>query len=45
MAKGDGPLIAAGIMYLLVALFSLAWVGVLIWAVIYVVTHIGEWIA
>ena len=44
MAKGDGPLIAALITYVLAAIFSLAWVGVLIWAVIYVVTHLGEWI-
>lgn len=30
--------------YILAALLNLAWIGTLIWAIIYVVTHLGEWL-
>jgi len=44
MANGDGITILALFLYGLAFLLSLAWIGTLIWAVIYVLTHIGGWI-
>lgn len=44
MANSDGITIAAILMYLFIILINVAWIGTLIWAVIYVVTHIGGWI-
>lgn len=40
----DGPIWVFLVIWFLAAVLSLAWLGTLIWAVIYIVTHIGEWV-
>lgn len=42
--KEDMSITAIIALYAVVILFNLAWVGTLIWALIYVVTHLGQWL-
>ena len=46
MAKrsGDGITIAVILTYLFIFLINIAWVGALIWALIYVVLHLDNWL-
>jgi hypothetical protein len=37
---GIGAFIA---LWAFIVLINIAWIGTLIWAIIYVVTHLGEW--
>lgn len=45
MAKDDGITIAVILFYLFIVLINVAWIGTLIWAIIYVVTHLGGWLS
>lgn len=40
----DWPFIAVVLLWLFIIAINIAWIGTLIWAIIYVVTHIGGWI-
>jgi hypothetical protein len=40
----DGITIGVVLFYLFVVLVNVAWVGALIWALIYVVLHLDQWI-
>ena len=44
MAKGDGFGIGIVLMYLFIALINIAWIGTLIWAIIYALTHMDQWL-
>lgn len=43
--NGEGITIAVVAMYALILILNLTWIGALIWALIYVVLHIGEWVS
>jgi hypothetical protein len=46
MAKssGDGITLAVIAMYIFIFFINLAWIGALIWALIYVVLHLDNWL-
>jgi hypothetical protein len=44
MYKEDRGILAVIFIWIFIVLINLAWIGTLIWAIIYILTHISGWI-